>query len=115
MTGEIPFPMVRPGQNCVYFLRHRGVIIYVGITNGFYSRLSSHIHRSDIVFDSVSMLPVATRARASYLEDKFIRCLRPKYNRCKKAKSRGAKALHTRLVRTDIATQLKALAVSLPT
>jgi predicted GIY-YIG superfamily endonuclease len=92
MNGETNIPLVRPGQDCVYFLRLRGVIVYVGISNNFYARISSHLARKDMEFNSASFKIVSSREAAVKIEDLLIRGLLPKHNKCLKTK-RGREQL----------------------
>lgn len=91
MNGETSIPIIRPGQDCVYLLRLRGVIVYVGISNSFYNRIGAHLSRKDMEFDSVSFKLVGSRSAAMKIEDMLIRGLQPIHNACSRTKRGVAK------------------------
>ena len=61
----------------VYFLFHKGEVVYVGVTNNILRRLGEHA--KDKRFDAYSYIPIDGN-EATELELKFIRQLKPRYN-----------------------------------
>jgi predicted GIY-YIG superfamily endonuclease len=74
----------------VYFLYHKGQVVYVGQSRNLTSRIGDHISQAVKRFDAVAFAPCPFN-RLTAIERHYIRALAPKYNRCgaaKKAKER---------------------------
>jgi hypothetical protein len=73
---EFPVGMLRPTA-CVYFLVRKGRIVYVGMSDSLYSRITDHL--KDKAFDRVLFLRVLPD-EMSTVESAFIRIFKPAYN-----------------------------------
>ena len=71
----------KPEEYFLYFLVRRDEVVYVGITYNLIQRMQSHEHRGK--FDSAFYIPLGSRTKheAKCIEWRFIRRLRPRYNR----------------------------------
>lgn len=66
----------------VYFLYHRGDVVYVGQSRTLKSRIDEHLSQGVKVFDSVAFIRCGFN-RLTEIESYYIRELAPKYNNCK--------------------------------
>lgn len=66
-----------PFLSAIYFLSHKGEVVYVGQSVNFLRRVVKHMESK--VFDAVSYIPTHP-AKLEELEKHYIRTLRPKYN-----------------------------------
>jgi hypothetical protein len=67
--------------SCIYFLRQKTKIVYIGETTSFLTRVSQHFNEATKIFDNVSfeIFSGSTKERRVY-EKKLIQRYRPKYN-----------------------------------
>jgi hypothetical protein len=72
-------------QAGIYFLFHRGIVVYVGQSGDVAQRVAQHIQDGNKVFDGASFLPCQAK-HLSDLERHYIELMAPKYNQCRLAK-----------------------------
>jgi hypothetical protein len=72
-------------QAGIYFLFHRGIVVYVGQSGDVAQRVAQHIQDGNKVFDGASFLPCQAK-HLSELERHYIEQMAPKYNQCRLAK-----------------------------
>lgn len=69
----------------VYFLYHRGEVVYVGQSRTLKLRIDQHLSDMAKMFDAVAFIPCPFN-RLNQLEAHYIKHLAPKYNSCGSAK-----------------------------
>lgn len=65
----------------VYFLYHRGEVVYVGQSRTLKLRIDEHIVEGVKTFDAIAFIR-CTVDRLTEIESYYIRALAPKYNKC---------------------------------
>jgi hypothetical protein len=65
----------------IYFLWHRGVVVYVGQSKSIRERVYQHIVDQTKAFDAMSFVACGS-GQLSSLERRYIKQLLPRYNRC---------------------------------
>lgn len=63
----------------IYFLIKENKIVYIGQTINFDARISQHIQKKRIVFNSVYYLPISD-VEMKFVEEKYIKKFKPRYN-----------------------------------
>jgi hypothetical protein len=81
--GLSQLPIVK--QAGIYFLFHRGIVVYVGQSEDVSQRVGQHAQEGKKVFDGASFLPCHAKHLAD-LERHYIELMAPKYNQCRLAK-----------------------------
>lgn len=71
---------IHPVQSAIYFLVRNDVVVYVGQSTCFQSRIATHIKESAKEFDSVFILPCNTELLLEW-ESALIGALSPEYNK----------------------------------
>lgn len=73
-------------QSGIYFLWHKGEVVYVGQAKNMRTRICDHIGDPLKTFDAVSGFPCSL-GRLGEMERHYIERLVPKYNRCQTARA----------------------------
>lgn len=68
---------------CIYLLLRRNTVVYVGQTTILTGRIADHKTAREKDFDEVYYIP-APKNELGFLEERFIRFLRPEYNKSMK-------------------------------
>ena len=90
VIGPFSFPDLSAlSASGIYFLHHKGQVVYVGQARSLRQRIGQHIGEGRKAFDAVSVIACDVD-RLDALERRYIRQLLPRYNQCAVAKEAKA-------------------------
>ena len=68
---------------CIYFLKAKGHVVYIGETTSVMTRISQHLQENTKIFDSFTFeIFNGSTAQRKYEESKLIKSIKPFYNVC---------------------------------